>query len=344
MKQATLHVNLDAILYNYRHLKCYYNKNVIAVLKDNAYGVGLLSVANTLKNEDGLIIAVSSIKEIETLRKNNIKNDILYLNVFDESDIQFLKENDVIVVVENLIQLSLIKKYKIRFHLKINSKMNRIGLKNKEIDKAIKLINDNVFDYKFEGIMTHFANEDKDHEQYNFFIKQVNKIKKKDIIIHCFASSSLNEYFDNKTTHIRVGLKLYGIANRSMFLQNALTLTSPILTVKEIKKDECVGYDLTYKCEENGYLYVLPIGYGNGLYRYNSSLIYVDNLFLKQAGKISMDYSTYFSTKKININKEVELFGNKIPIEVISKINNITPHQMIVLLSVNKKYYKLSIK
>ena len=164
------------------------------------------------------------------------------------------------------------------------------------------------------------------------------------MVIHCFASSSLNEYFDNISTHIRVGIKLYGIGERNAFLHNALTLISPILTIKSIKKDDEVGYDLTYKCKENGYLYILPIGYGQGLFRYKESVAFIDNLFIKQAGKISMDYATYFSTNLIDINNEVELFGKKIPMESLCKINDISPHEIIVSLKVKKEYHKLTLK
>ena len=79
MKSATLHIDLDSIIYNYRHLKCYYKKNVIAVLKDDAYGVGLIEIYKALQYEEGLIIAVSDLLETKQLRDNNYKGDILYL-------------------------------------------------------------------------------------------------------------------------------------------------------------------------------------------------------------------------------------------------------------------------
>jgi alanine racemase len=85
--------------------------------------------------------------------------------------------------------------------------------------------------------MTHFADQDNNHASYNLFEKYVKLVNKKDLMIHCFASSSLNEYFENKCTHIRVGLKLLGITERSSFLHYALRLTSPILTIKKINKN-----------------------------------------------------------------------------------------------------------
>ena len=84
-------------------------------------------------------------------------------------------------------------------------------------------------------------------------------------------------------------------------MHNALTLYSPILTIKEINAFSKVGYDYMYQTKEKGYLYVLPIGYGQGWGRFMSSLGYNNYNYLSQAGKISMDYSTYFSKKSIQL-------------------------------------------
>ena len=104
MKEAIMNVDLDSIVYNYRHLKCYYSQNVIAVLKDNAYGVGLLEIANALKYEEGLIIAINKLCEAILLREHGFSKDILYLNVFDNEDIDIIKKYDISVINDNLDQ------------------------------------------------------------------------------------------------------------------------------------------------------------------------------------------------------------------------------------------------
>ena len=93
MKQATLHIDLDSVLYNFRHLKCFYKKKVIAVLKDDAYGLGLLKIYNAIKYEEDLVIAVSSLNEAKLLRDNAFLGPIIYLNVFDKEDVGFIKED-----------------------------------------------------------------------------------------------------------------------------------------------------------------------------------------------------------------------------------------------------------
>ena len=94
MKEAIMNVDLDSIIYNYRHLKCYYGKNVIAVLKDDAYGVGLIEVSDALKYEEGLIIAVNKLSEAILLREHDFAKDILdikeLLDKFNNSSFLFV--------------------------------------------------------------------------------------------------------------------------------------------------------------------------------------------------------------------------------------------------------------
>ena len=141
MKKATLKVDLDALLYNYRHIKCTYNKDVIAVIKDNAYSMGLIEIAKFLQNEKNIIFAVSSMEEVILLRNNNISCPILYLNVFDKEDLEDIKKYNVTVIVQSKKQLRLIKNSQIDFHIKINSGMNRLGLYDYELNDVIKEIN-----------------------------------------------------------------------------------------------------------------------------------------------------------------------------------------------------------
>lgn len=343
MKNAVLNVDLDALLYNFRHLKCFYKKNIIAVLKDDAYGLNLIAIANTLKNEENVIFAVSSIDEAISLRNNDISNDILLLSVFEKEDIEQIKNYNITVTIHSYSQLLSIKNTSINFHLKFNCGMNRLGIYIDEKEKVIKEVNNNINCYNLKGIMTHFANNDKDHKSYYSFEKIVNKINKKDLIIHCFASESLSENSKDITNYIRVGIKLYGIGERNMFLQNVVSIYSPILECKKIKVNELVGYDYLFKTPANGYLYILPLGYAKGFGSFNESFIYYEGIYLKQAGKISMDYSTYFSTKLIKKDRIFEVVGKHISIEQLCKTNHIKPHEFLVKLKLPIKYYKKQI-
>ena len=344
MKEAILKVDLDNILYNYRHIKCYYKKNIIAILKDDAYGLGLIEIAKTLQYEEGIIIGVSSLDEIIKLRKSDYQKEILYLNVFDEGDLNIILDNDVNVIVENLNQLKLLKNTKIKFHLKFNTGMNRLGLKDQEAISSIKEVNNNSNKYNLVGLMTHLADEDEDHQCYERFKNYVEKVKKDNLIIHCFSSSSLKENFDDITNYVRVGIKLYGLSKRNLFLHNAIHLSCPILSIKEVNKYEKVGYDYSYTTKDKGYLYILPLGYGHGWGRFENSIGFIKDTYLYQAGKISMDYSTYFSTKLIDINEKIQLIGSKTPFNNLAEMNHMDFHELLLRLkNIKKEYIKKTI-
>ena len=222
--------------------------------------------------------------------------------------------------------------------------MNRLGLKDNEIKLAIKEVNSFSNKYNLVGLMTHLADEDKENECYERFKDLVEKVNKKDLIVHCFSSSSLKEKFDDVTNYVRVGIKLYGLSKKNLFLHNAIHLSCPILSIKTINKYEKVGYDYSYTTKEKGYLYILPLGYGQGWGRFENSIGFNKDTYFYQAGKISMDYSTYFSTKLIDINEKIQLIGSKVPFNNLAEMNEIDHHELLLRLkNIKKEYLKKTI-
>lgn len=335
MKKPLLKIDEDAILYNYRHLKCAYEKNIIAVLKDDAYGFGLLKVANLLKNEDGIIFAVKNFDEALQLRLNHIDNDILVLGVFEEKDLAIANKYNLTVLLVNISQLSSLKKSNVKFHIKVNTGMNRLGVKIGQTQALFNLVFQNE-DYRLTGIMTHFATKDEDNIQYEIFKKCLASLDTSNLIIHCFSSSSIKK--DNLTTHARIGLKLYGFSERSAMLKNALDLYCPVVCNYKIKRNEKVGYDFMFTAPEDGYLYILPIGYNDGWGRLKISYAYSKGLYLKQAGNISMDFSAYFSATKIDFDEPLQLIGIDTPLEHLATLNGICLHEILLKIttSLNK--------
>ena len=335
MKKACLKINLDAILYNYRHLKCEYKKNIIAVLKDDAYGMGAIQVANTLKNEEGVVFAVKDIKEGLELRYAHIDTDILILGVIQKEDIPVLQKFHFQVIVTELEQLIFLKNTGIPIHLKINTGMNRLGLAKDEFKEAFfKCHQQN--DYCLKGVMTHFATADENHFQYQQFKEALEGLDLTSLMVHCFSSNSLK--VDDLSNYCRVGIRLYGLFNRDLMLKNALELESPIVHQFFVKKGQKVGYDWLYEVKADGYLCVLPLGYAQGWGRYQKSFAYYENNYLEQAGNISMDYTVYFSPKPIKKDTILELISLHVPIEQVASINRVSVYEILVRLSLDRLY------
>lgn len=337
MKTALKKIDLNAILYNYRHLKCTYKKNIIAVLKDNAYGCGLIKTAKILQNEENIIFAVKNFAEAIALRQEEIKNPILVLGVFEKNDLTLAKQYSLTVIVSDIDQLPYLKNSGVDFHIKMNISMNRLGL------KPIDFINTYYMTYKnssfsLKGLMTHFATADTDHHQYKTFIDVLDKINyDKSLIIHCLSSNSL--FLEEKTNYVRVGMKLYGFLERSSMLKDAINLTAPIIKVIPVKKGEKVGYDLSYTVPEDGYIYILPLGYQNGWGRFKISYAFYDYKYLIQAGKQSMDYTAYFCKYNIKKGEIVELISLNVPLEHLATLNNLSIYQILIQLKdINTTY------
>ncbi len=335
MKKAYAKINLDAILYNYRHLKCQYEKNIIAVLKDDAYGFGAVRVAQHLKHEKGIVFAVKDIQEGKKLRQAKITNDILILGVFEKKDLLSIKKYHFQVIVTSLKQLNDLKNTSIPFHLKINTGMNRLGLSIDDFKKAFAICRHHS-EYCLKGVMTHFATSDKNHYQYLKFKEALKGLDLTSLMIHCFSSYSLQK--EDLTNYCRVGIRLYGLFERDLMLKNALEIESPIAHIQKVKKGDLVGYDFQYKVKTDGYVYILPLGYANGWGRFLKSYAYFENIYLEQAGTISMDYTAYFSTYKIKKDTILELVSLHVPIEQLAQNNRISIYEILTHLRLKRIY------
>ena len=243
MKKAYAKINLDAILYNYRHLKCQFQKNIIAVLKDDAYGLGAVPIAKHLQNEEGIVFAVKDLHEAIQLRKAKIIKDILVLGVFEKEDLSKIKKYHLQVIVTTLKQLEELKDTSILFHLKVNTGMNRLGLSIEDFKKAFFLCHHHP-QYCLKGIMTHFATADENHKQYQVFKEALQGLDCSSLMIHCFSSNSLQQ--DDLTNYCRVGIRLYGLFKRDLMLKNALEIVSSQKkeTEEELDYIQSIVYEL----------------------------------------------------------------------------------------------------
>lgn len=340
MKTAKKYVDLDAILYNYRHLKCVYHKKIIAVLKDNAYGCGLIPIAQSLKNEDGIIFAVKNFQEGIKLRKHQIENPILILGVWEKKDLKVAKKHHFSVILSNIEQLSFLENSDVAFHIKLNASMNRLGLSQQDFVFAYQKTYQNE-NFCLEGLMSHFATADENHQQYNYFIDTLNKINyDKNLIVHCLSSNSIFE--ENDTNYARIGMKLYGFLERSAMFKDAVSLYSPIVKIIPVKKGEKVGYDFLFTAPSDGYVYILPLGYQNGWGRFKESYAYFNYLYLQQAGNQSMDFSAYFSEKKIKKESILELISLNVPLEHLAYLNQLSLYQIFIQLRDIPTIYDIS--
>lgn len=194
---------------------------VIAVVKADAYGHGVLAVAKTAIENGVRLLAVATPDEALFLREEGIDTELLVLGATPPNFIPVAQQRNIIVTAVSLDWLSMAATQlmpdlnALKIHLKVDTGMRRIGIQLDEVDEALGFIADHDFDFK--GIFTHFATADE--EESSLFSQQVramnNVIDKLDdpsIMVHVSNSAAAIMHPELACDAVRVGISLYGIA------------------------------------------------------------------------------------------------------------------------------------
>ncbi len=325
-------ISKDAIVHNARFFKEKSNKKLIAVIKSNAYGHGLIDVANILKDEAD-IFAVASLDSAITLRQSGITLPILVLNPLSPQYVKNAVEYDIMITVSNLKDVMNIEsiykgKESIQVHLKVDSGMNRMGLKTiKEYKEVLSFI-DKSYVVEAVGVYTHFHTADdktyskKQQEEFKAIYESYPYPFK---YIHlCSTGATLNDLDIEASTHVRVGLGLYGICD-SKEVKPALSMYSKIMLKKEVYPNEIVGYNANFKAEKNTWIGVLPCGYSDGIIRKNvGRKVYVDGHYCEVIGSVCMN-SMMIKLPHKEVSETVELIGPHVTaIEIATYLETIS--------------------
>lgn len=346
-------INGSNLVFNYRTVqKCVGKKmQVASVLKSNAYGHGLVEVAKILETEKPPMFVVDSYYEALVLRNEKIEIPILIVgfsilqNVLNSN---FKEVSFVITDLKWLRELSEKLSRKMKFHLKIDTGMNRQGIEIENIDEAIDLIklNPNI---EIEGICSHLADGDNDNE--NFTTKQIKKWNnivrrlrgefKEVKYWHLGATSSL--YFNKKidANLMRLGLGLYGINTDSkldLSLKPVMEVETIISSIREVKKGEKIGYNSTFEAKKNMKVATIPMGYFEGIDRRLSNCGYVKigNKFCPIVGRVSMNITSIdvSDVDDVKIGDEVVVISqnskDKNSAENIARICETIPYEILV--------------
>ena len=328
--RAQITISKQNLIYNYSQIKKLSNKEVIAVVKSNAYGLGILEIASILYATGVTFFAVATLEEAIYLRKNNIGGTILLLERTKEYALAYSYQITISIV--SLSQLEEIKNSPtpVVAHLKIDTGMNRLGL-NKEDINVIK--NYSFSNIKIKGIYSHIACESSFIEQEKMFHEICDMIpNKNNLIIHLCSSSFFNKS-PFYTTHVRVGIALYGISYiKHLNLKEVLSLQIPLVRRKKVKANEKVGYDLEGVIKEEGYLYTASLGYADGWSKDRLTIAYKDT-YLMQVGKTCMDYMMFFSKNKYEEGEYIEIISPSLPCQKMATIYSTTPYDLLATLS-----------
>jgi len=305
------------------------NKNIICVIKDNAYGLGIENIFPILLENNCNYFAVAYIEEAikirEILKKfekekkvNFLKNKkikIMALNYIEPKNLKYVIENNVELTIFNFSQLSdylkiLDKSFEntvLKIHIKVNSGMNRLGFNENEILELIEKIKKYEINSKNNrleiiSIFSHISDAEnqieteKQVEKYQNILKIFDENNVKYQYKHLQASPLLFKYGEKYNYDFaRVGMALYGMEPLSydMGLLDVITVKSQIINVRNVKKNDKISYGSKGIVNRDSKIGIVSIGYAHGFQKQieNSEEAYVliNGKKAKIVGEICMD-------------------------------------------------------
>lgn len=333
-------VDLSAIKHNMQEIKklVAYHVNIMAVVKANAYGHGLVEVAKTLVNEKVAYLAVARLDEAIKLRKSSIKIPVMVMGYTNPSRYVELIDNDITQTIYNLqlaVNLNNVAKMlgkKAKIHIEIDTGMGRLGFvpsqhSLEQISQITKLSN-----LECEGIYTHFADADNSDNTYTvrqleLFFDLLNELLKRGVDFkfkHAANSAAVINYPQSHLNMIRPGIMIYGIypseemSKCYVNLKPAMTLKAVVSNVKTVNAGTCIGYGCTYCANKKTLIATIPIGYGDGYTRRltqsaKAAEVLIHGVRAPVVGSICMDQCMIDVTHidNVSIGDEVVIFGKQ---------------------------------
>lgn len=325
IRPVWVEVDLSKIKHNVKSIKAMLSSGTefMAVVKANGYGHGSLEVAKAALESGATRLGVALVEEAIPLREAGISSSIHLLTGPPPGSASKIAELDLIPAVFTEAHLEELKSNKISVHVKVDTGMNRIGLKPERLDSFMSLLK-NYPDIKAEGLFTHFATSD--DPKSDLFKRQLDianslyeKYKNDFQMIHV-ANSAATLF--NKATHfdmVRIGIAMYGlrpscVQEISVELKPALSWLAKVTHVKTISKGESVSYGARYTASGESSIATVPVGYADGYSRSLSGQSYViaKGKKMPQVGTICMDQFLFLNkNNSIKVNDKIVLIGTE---------------------------------
>ena len=349
-------IDLRAIRYNFNQIKKRVGKRVkiLAAVKANAYGHGMVEVSHALERCGVDYLGVAFLSEGVILRKARLKTPILIFSHSLPSQARDIVKYNLTASVSTLALARAISREAARsrktakVHIKVDTGMGRLGIREENLMSLAKALF-RLPNIKVEGIFTHFPSAD---EEGKCFTKsQIANFKR--IIIdlercgynislhHTAGSAAIIKYPESFFNLIRPGLMLYGLyysisMKKLIKLKPAFSLKTTIVLLKDVPRNIPISYGRTYITRSRTRIGILPIGYADGYSRSLSNIgeVLVHGVRRKVIGRICMDHTIVdVKDSKVKIGDEVTLIGRsgkeKIVVEDIAKKIGTIPHEIV---------------
>ncbi|HEY5234131.1 MAG TPA: alanine racemase [Verrucomicrobiae bacterium] len=261
------------------------NVQLMAVVKDEAYGHGALDVARVAVEEGAWGFGLSTLEEAMSLRDAGIKAPLLLLGERQKAELEWCVAHDLTVCVNEIHNVRALAKIAAKFgkqvpvHVKIHTGMSRYGVR---WDEALPLIEKIVAEksLSLEGVMTHFSQSDETEKtfanlQFARFNEALRALEQRKISVKLRHTCNSGGFLDLPHAHldmVRVGILLYGVfpslvCRKIPGIEPVMSVKAKIAAIQKLKPGEVVGYGMRYTATSERRIAILPIGYGDGFPR-----------------------------------------------------------------------------
>lgn len=293
---------------------------VMAVVKDNAYGHGFKGVAHCLSDHVDWF-CVARAEEGVRLREIGVKHPILVFELPTSNSADVFPSFNLTATVASLDSIDLLKP-ETEYHINLDTGMHRLGILPSEVSELLSKMRKQT-DVKPTGIYTHFSKADDPgnsevHAQLELFKTLRNEFSS-ELFTHTANTGAIFHYsdLDLQFNAVRPGVSLFGYGAGDQVIDEltpAITWESFLMQVKAIKKGEPVSYGGRWLAPDDGYIGIIPVGYSSGILRILSNQIEFELAGIKfpQVGTISMDYSIIFlGNNKLATGTSVTILNTK---------------------------------
>ncbi len=353
MRPITASISLSALRHNLAVVKRLApNSKIMAVVKANGYGHGLLNVARGLDAAEGF--AVLGVNEALLLREAGFKQTILLLEgVFCADELQAVATHDIDIVVHSMPQLQIllnaVLSKPVHVHLKMNTGMNRLGFTPENYLAAFTTLKSckNVAGIT---LMTHFATADKDPgiaAPLSVFHQTIAGLQQP---ISLANSAAILRYPNSHADWVRPGIMLYGastvsgVAAADFGLKPAMQFSSEIIAVQTIAAGESIGYGHRFTANKPTRVGVVACGYADGYPRHaglmdrqhiHGAPIAVCGKVTTTLGRVSMDmlFCDLTEIPEADIGSPVELWGSQIPVDAVAEASDTVGYELLCAVS-----------
>ncbi len=347
-------VDKYALLHNYNKVKSLARSSkVLAMVKGNGYGHGIVNIASSLPQADGF--AVATLQEAFVLREYGIKQPIALTSGFiNKEELLCVEKLGLDVFLHAPEQVRILEQSDlssdIRVWLYVDTGMHKLGFHPSEVAELYSRLSALPFVKSSIHLMTHFACADYDSAKTN---KQIEVFEGATSGYDCPKSMANSAaIIDYPLTHkdwVRPGIMLYGVSPKSgvtgqqLGLEPVMRLSSFLISIKNIKKGESVGYHSLWTAPKDSTIGIVSIGYGDG-YPWsapNGTPFWLNGHICPTVGRVSMDYIAIdlSAVSSPVVGSEVVIWGPELPVERVASIVGLSPYYLVTSVGSRSSHY-----